>query len=218
MSNSLCLYIHGTYSSSNKKHPWESDENLLKDFGSFCGASSLIMPNWNGSANGSDRLKGAVNIFNKNKELFEFHDKVHIMAHSHGGNVAGHLVKMLSEAGIPVGIVILLGTPHFHKGKDMAWKEDVVSMPEQIWNIWTKNDMVQKFGASVFNICNPFCYIDRKDLGDVRRELPNRDKCRGGAEIDVTESITRLPLLSHTKLHDSDNPLKLFRYILQIIK
>jgi pimeloyl-ACP methyl ester carboxylesterase len=117
-----------------------------------CPIESFI---WSGKNNHADRIKAAEDL----KALIETNHaqrrRVHIVGHSHGGNVALLAANLLPAGAIST--LVLLATPHIallYKDEQrchwLYWGATAQKI-DRIWNLYSPDDKVQSVGARLFH-------------------------------------------------------------------
>lgn len=79
---------------------------------------------WSGENSEVDRRRGAYELANHIRFLQRHPDvsRIHIVAHSHGGNVARRALRYLNDPLRKIGTVVCLGTPFLHFADTAAWR------------------------------------------------------------------------------------------------
>jgi Alpha/beta hydrolase of unknown function (DUF900) len=79
---------------------------------------------WSGANSEVDRRRGAFELaeFLRDLQADDSVARIHIVAHSHGGNVVRRALRYLNHPGHKLGQVVCLGTPFLHFGDGAAWR------------------------------------------------------------------------------------------------
>ncbi|UAA39291.1 alpha/beta fold hydrolase [Paraneptunicella aestuarii] len=157
------MFIHGTGAKDRAlqnpgyARPESEFAHLAKShYGSKTTYSTFA---WSGAATSKAREKGATELLQSIRDFKAKHPdtNVNLIAHSHGGNVAGRALQQMNE-GESVSSVMLLGTPQFRKGgQNTVWNSDAIAHVQgDIHNVYSRNDRVQTHYAGVGNNTNIF--------------------------------------------------------------
>jgi hypothetical protein len=147
---SLYILIHGTWASSDRWHRvvrklpmWyqpgnKSFEELKKRSGGM-----IIAHKWSGDNHLSSRIEGAKKLVSLIKKYAATHT-IHIIGHSHGGNVALLALDTLARHNQFnfVHELILLGTPIY-----LNWYPHSLKAAHRIYNIFSYGDVIQPVGG-----------------------------------------------------------------------
>jgi hypothetical protein len=79
---------------------------------------------WSGDNSEVERRRGAYELANHIRFLQRERDvsRIHIVAHSHGGNVVRRALRYVNDPRWKVGVVVCLGTPFLHFADTGAWR------------------------------------------------------------------------------------------------
>ena len=148
----IVLIVHGTYANPNyPEHPsasyWWSPRGsfgkaldaALSRRGSAArcdlpieewlriGTRDQLRPRWYGWSGGNSEVERRLGAFDLARVLRDYQadksiGKIHLVAHSHGGNVVRRALRYLKSPTLKIGQVICLGTPFLHFDDTAAWR------------------------------------------------------------------------------------------------
>jgi hypothetical protein len=120
-ADELVLIIHGTGSAADSESGirwWQVGGSLARDLEQHLPAHVRShrpgeVFRWSGANRESDRRDAGEALATHLRALFHAWQRIHIVAHSHGGSVAWHAIRELHSAGQldRIGTVVTLGTP-----------------------------------------------------------------------------------------------------------
>lgn len=144
------IVVHGTYGATSSwtkivdgKGTFASE--LKRGFESDCRIVPFL---WDSSTKHGDRLEAARQLASKIKSLKTQHSTIHLVGHSHGGSV---ILKAVDLAGVDVGYVVCLATPHLFLNTQVDGKRikiPIYATPrtkkraKRIINLWAWDDPV----------------------------------------------------------------------------
>jgi hypothetical protein len=122
---------------------------------------------------------------------------LHLVGHSHGGNVIGHALGALDES-LSVDTVTMLGTPHWDPRQNPSWTRKSASRVKgEIFTAFSTRDKVQVEGAFAAN---------ELDLGADTPHRIQRTLSASTLQNTNVRNANSTPLISavehHSALHD----------------
>lgn len=214
----LYVLVHGTWASPRHwllhgggpqwhQRGHESFDTLKKE-----SRALIISHAWSGKNNLADRIEGAQTLVIELKQLAVSHT-IHIIAHSHGGNVALLALETLAQeqSDIRIKELILLGTP-IH----LDWYKNCFGIAHKIYNIFSYGDIIQSVAGMyerllpehdhIFNIqikMNDACPThNRLYTKEIMKQIPHLHKlfakkdvyclhCKDGQKPVITQDTNR---------------------------
>ena len=166
LSKNIWLIIHGTFAQHAVWH--KPSGEFFKTLQRHAGPNTQIYNfRWSGINSDEARLQAGITCKNYVRTIINPHDKLHIVAHSHGGNVALVAVNQLTKEKSPLSIetLITLGTP-----VDIDHYKPDMERIKIIYNLFSYGDRVQPVlqifkrtfpeHPHIYNIqimCNGYC-------------------------------------------------------------
>jgi carboxylesterase len=123
----------------------------------FAGACQVRTHEWTGRNRHSDRVAAAESLAARIRREYRKDDRIHLVGHSHGGNIALLAAHSLDEPFIET--IVLLATPHMavfyaadgRKARRWLYWGQAAEKTRMIWNLYSPQDMVQTFLSNLFN-------------------------------------------------------------------
>ncbi len=170
----------------------------LKDSG-YVDSKHLYFFGWSGELDAQKRLEDArilkeeiEKVIQKYVEEYGVTPKLHIITHSHGGNVALNLAHELEakKSAITLDEIILLGTP-----ADQAWTKEYIGSKNigKTYHFYSENDWIQ--------VADPQGLQVRLNNNEVNNKVINKPKFfeRSKRTFDHHENLTQIQTIINEK-------------------
>jgi hypothetical protein len=213
------VYVHGTFAQGsrdegNYAHGGGTMAQVLKhEFN----AKTFSASDWDGGATEKARENAGKHLAQGLMKKFDGDERVHLVGHSHGGNVIGHALQELNANGRSVTSVTMLGTPHWDESVNPSWNANAMSAVRgRVTTFSSESDGIQTTGATLANAGDlsspvPFGKPAKRTLdGDVLspflpHKVVNRDVTTfskgSSARLDPQSAVGAD---HHSSLHDAD--------------
>lgn len=117
MQNHVVITVHGTgHSDANDEgsHWWQKNSKFDQDLRQLSGRNINVEPfHWSGANSEDERRKSGRALAKRLKQLEKQETPYHLVAHSHGGNVALHAFRYLKRIPNQLQSWVTVGTPFF---------------------------------------------------------------------------------------------------------